>query len=148
MQDVLNEEIFKGKSFSDLLKDIYKNVKHKDQQIQTIVDELKNFITSTGDAVVMVPIVQDFVDTSIKNNEQLVKMAGIVQKTLQPQKSSGGDSGGFGLSKEEIDDLKKDYEQSQKSSTDDMNVQEAKDLLDGKISVKDLGEQIIKNTHI
>ena len=147
MQETLNEEIFKGKTFSDLLKDIYKNVKKKDDQIQVIVDELKNFITSTGDAVVLVPIVQDFVDTSIKNNDQLVKMAGIVQKTLQPQKSSGAGNGegGLNLSKEEIDELKRDYEESQKviAHATDENIT---DLIQGNISVKDLGNQIVQNT--
>ncbi len=87
MNEQFNEEIFQGKTFSDLLKDIYVNVQKKTQQISDLVAELKPLCKNTGDATLIMPLVKDFVDTDVRNNEQLVKMAAVIQRVLQPNKN-------------------------------------------------------------
>ena len=73
-------EIFKGKTFDSLLKDIYDNSKRKETQIQILITELKPMIKNIGDAVIIVPLIKDYMEIAVKNDEALIKMAAIVQK--------------------------------------------------------------------
>ncbi len=85
--------IFGNKTFSSLLEDIYKNSKNKEKQIREMIIQLKDMITEPGDAIMMVPLLKEYLDASIKNDEALIKMAGIVQKAMSTNASS--DSGDF-----------------------------------------------------
>ena len=92
-------EIFKGKSFSDLLKDIYKNSAEKEKQIKILIGELKPLIRNIGDATIIVPLIKEYMEIGVKNDEQLVKMAAVVQRAVAANKNS--DSNEFSLSDEE-----------------------------------------------
>jgi methyl-accepting chemotaxis protein len=73
--------IFGDKSLSDLFKQIHKNNKDTDKQINELIDALKPLASSNaGSAVMLMPTVKDLIDVNVKNNEQLIKMAGIVQR--------------------------------------------------------------------
>lgn len=85
-----SQEIFKGKSFESLLEDIYNNSKKKEMQIQILITELKPMIKNIGDAIIIVPLIKDYMEIAVKNDEALIKMAAIVQKAQT--RSSGGDS--------------------------------------------------------
>ena len=108
MNDQFKEELFGGKSFSDLLQDIYKNVQKKDKQINDMIVELKPLIKNSGDATVIIPMVKDFVEASVKNNEQLVKLAGIVQRVVQPTNNKIDTTEPM-FSDEELAQLKQEY---------------------------------------
>jgi len=75
-----NSEIFEGKTFDSLLKDIYTNSTRKEKQIQILITELKPMIKNIGDAVIIVPLIKDYMEIAVKNDEALIKMAAIVQK--------------------------------------------------------------------
>ena len=84
--------IFGNKTFSSLLEDIYKNSKNKEKQIRDMIIQLKDMINEPGDAIIMVPLLKEYLEASIKNDEALIKMAGIVQKAINNNPSSeGGD---------------------------------------------------------
>lgn len=83
-------EIFKGKTFDSLLEDIYNNSKRKETQIQILITELKPMISNIGDAVIIVPLIKDYMEIAVKNDEALIKMAAIVQKA-QNRSNVGGD---------------------------------------------------------
>lgn len=85
--------IFGTKTFSSLLEDIYKNSKNKEKQIREMIIQLKEMINEPGDAIMMVPLLKEYLDASIKNDEALIKMAGIVQKAMSTNTSS--DNGDF-----------------------------------------------------
>ena len=85
------QEIFKGKSFSSLLEDIYKNSKNKEKQIRELILQLKDMIQEPGDAVMMVPLLQGYMEVAVKNDESLIKMASIVQKAMTANKTAEGD---------------------------------------------------------
>ena len=73
--------IFGNTSLSDLFKQIHKNNKDTDKQINEFIDILKPIATSNaGSAVMLMPTVKDLIDVNVKNNEQLIKMAGIAQR--------------------------------------------------------------------
>lgn len=82
------EEIFRGKSFKDLLEDIYNNSKKKEAQIQILITELKPMIKNIGDAIIIVPLIKDYMEIAVKNDEALIKMAAIVQKAQNRNLSS------------------------------------------------------------
>tara|TARA_R110000851_G_scaffold63859_1_gene145812 strand:+ start:332 stop:673 length:342 start_codon:yes stop_codon:yes gene_type:complete len=92
------QEIFKGKTFDSLLEDIYNNSKRKEIQIQILITELKPMIKNIGDAVIIVPLIKDYMEIAVKNDEALIKMAAIVQKA---QGRSGSDSDSLLLTEEE-----------------------------------------------
>jgi len=75
-------EIFKGKSFSELMKDIYQNSSKKDRQINLLIAELKPLIKNIGDATVIVPLIKEYLEISVKNDEALVKLAAVVQRLI------------------------------------------------------------------
>jgi len=78
----LNFEIYKGKSFSGLCKDIVKNSESKKDQIDILVSELRTLIKTVNDAVIIVPLIKDYYDVGVKNDEQLVKLASVVQRLV------------------------------------------------------------------
>lgn len=77
-----NKEIFKGKTFSGLLEDIYVTSKKKEQQINALIRELKPMIKNIGDATIVVPLIKEYMEVSVKNDEHLVKMAAVVQRAM------------------------------------------------------------------
>jgi hypothetical protein len=89
MSEANNDEIFEGKTFESLLKDIYNNSTRKEAQIQILITELKPMIKSIGDAVIIVPLIKDYMEIAVKNDDALIKMAGIVQKAFSRPGNSG-----------------------------------------------------------
>ena len=77
--------IFGKKKFSDVLEEIYNNQKKKDQQVTALISELKPLISDIGDATLVVPLIKEYMEIGVKNDEQLIKMATIVQRALQVQ---------------------------------------------------------------
>ena len=100
--DSLNQVIFDDKSFGDLLKEIHSNQKKKSTQIASMIAELRPLITSLGDATVVVPLIKEYMEISVKNDDHLIKMAAIVQRLSTSGISSG--DGGL-LSEEEMSQL-------------------------------------------
>ena len=83
----MDQEIFKGKSFSNLLEDIYKNSIKKEKQISALIQDLKPMIKNISDATIIVPIIKEYLEVSVKNDEHLIKMAAIVQRAMSRQES-------------------------------------------------------------
>ena len=96
-------EIFDGKSFQDLTKDIYENAKNKKLQIDLLVQEVHGMITTIDDAVMVAPIIKEYMDVSVKNDEHLVKLAGVLQRIIS--KSQGESDESSLLSDAEKEDL-------------------------------------------
>ena len=90
--DPLNQLIFDDKTFSDLLKEIHGNQKKKSKQLASLISELRPLITSLGDATVVVPLIKEYMEISVKNDDQLIKMAAIVQR-LSTGTTNTGDGG-------------------------------------------------------
>ena len=90
--DPLNQVLFDDVSFSDLLKDIHGNQKKKAKQLAQLISELKPLVQSLGDATVVVPLIKEYMEISVKNDDALIKMAAIVQR-LSTGTSNSGDGG-------------------------------------------------------
>jgi hypothetical protein len=86
-------EIFKGKSFSDLMKDIYSNSSKKDRQINMMIGELRPLIKNVGDATVIVPLIKEYLEVGVKNDEHLVKLAAVVQRLVSTSSKVQAETG-------------------------------------------------------
>ena len=85
----LNFEIYKGKNFSNLCKDIVKNSENKKDQIDILISELRTLIKTVNDAVIIVPLIKDYYDVGVKNDEQLIKLAAVVQRLVAKGQETG-----------------------------------------------------------
>jgi hypothetical protein len=92
-------ELFKGKTFADIMSDVYNNSKKKDRQLKLLIAQLEPLVKNLSDATVIVPLIKEYMDVSIRNDDQIVKLAAIVQRMMKDANS--GDEGGFGLSDDE-----------------------------------------------
>ena len=85
-------EIFEGKTFQDLTKDIYENSQKKKLQIDLLIQEIHGFITTIDDVVMVAPIIKEYMDASIKNDEHLVKLAGVLQRIISKSQGESDES--------------------------------------------------------
>ena len=107
----IDYEIFDGKSLSSLFKDIYENTEFNRKQLEVLTKELVQFIKDGDTAVQIVPMIKEYLEINVKNDDQLVKMAGIVQRLISAE-SRGGAEDEYGLSDEEKNQLLSGIEDS------------------------------------
>ena len=82
--------LFGSTSLSDIFKQIHRNNKDTDKQINELIDALKPLASSNaGSAVMLMPTVKDLIDVNVKNNEQLIKIAAIAQRAATVNANSG-----------------------------------------------------------
>lgn len=103
----LDFEVYEGKKYSDLVKDIVKNHKSKQGQIKVLTDQLVGMVNEPGDAAIIVPLIKGYLDSDIKNDEALVKLAQILQKAGQSNEDAGG-----GFSDKDLELLFSDIQKS------------------------------------
>ena len=97
----LDNIVFKKKKFSDILSEIYDNQKKKEAQITGLISELKPLINDIGDATLIVPLIKEYMEIGVRNDEQLIKMATIVQRVVN--NSNNEDS--LGITEAEKEEL-------------------------------------------
>lgn len=97
----LDSIVFGRKKFSDIIKEIYDNQNEKKKQVSALISELKPLISDIGDATLVVPLIKEYMEIGVKNDEQLIKMATIVQRALQTETAEGD----FSISDEEKEQL-------------------------------------------
>ena len=110
----ITSELFKGKSFSDILKDIHDNSKKKDRQINLLIAELKPLIKNIGDATIIVPLIKEYLDISVRNDEHLVKLAAVAQRLMTAAAKSNPEAGDYALSDAEKEQLLREIESIEK----------------------------------
>ena len=86
-------EVFKGKNLSDLFQEIHTNSEVKRVQIDSMLSHLTSMISNPDDAVQLVPVIKDYMEVAVKNDEQLIKIAGIVGRILQAEMKGVNDEG-------------------------------------------------------
>jgi|TARA_B100000424_G_C22592190_1_gene331796 predicted PilT family ATPase len=76
----LDKTIFKDKTLSDLLEEIHNNSSSTRNQVSSLIAELKPLIENIGDATLVVPMIKEYMEIGVKNDEHLIKMAAIIQR--------------------------------------------------------------------
>ena len=102
MASNLEKNIFGKKKLSDIFQEIYNNQKRKEEQISALINELKPLINDIGDATLVVPLIKEYMDLAIKNDEALIKMATIIQRAISSDTSHDTN---FGMTEDEKSQL-------------------------------------------
>jgi len=102
--DIKDTVIFKSKTLGDLMKNVFDNTKKKERQIDLLIADLKPLVKTIEDAVTILPLIGDYLEISVKNDEHLVKLATIAQRLAT---SSTKDDDFGTISPQEMDDIKK-----------------------------------------
>lgn len=76
-----NKEIFKGKSVEDLYKEIYTNSKSTKSRVNDLIKFMTDKVENTADAIRIMPMIKDYLDVGVKNDEHLIKLAQIIQRS-------------------------------------------------------------------
>jgi len=121
-------EIFEGKTLSDVFKDIYDNSKTNKTQLEVLMKEVVGFIKDGDTAVQIIPMLKEYLEINVKNDEQLVKLATIVQRITAAEKRVSDSGDEFGLSENEKKQLMDAIE------SDVQELQIKKDEIDNSIS--------------
>ena len=101
-------EVFEGKTLSDVFKDIYDNSKRNKEQLEVLMKEVVGFIKDGDAAVQIIPMLKEYLEINVKNDEQLVKLATVVQRVATAHRGDSTEE--FGLSDIEKEQLLKDIE--------------------------------------
>ena len=89
-------EIYKNKKFSDLCKDIVKNSENNRDQLDILISDLRSMIKTANDALMIVPLIKEYLDVQVKNDDQLVKLAAVIQRIMSRQTvGTDGEMNGF-----------------------------------------------------
>ncbi len=156
-------KVFEGKSLQDLFKDIYDNSSETKKQIDVLVQDVIKFCTDASTAVAIIPMLKDYMEVHVKNDEQLVKLAGIVQKLVTAQ--SKGAEGEFGLSEKEKEQLLQQLEdtvyevETEKTKVDDLTneleaIQDLQDMYTSCLAAEtnmtetDIKEMLNRNVNV
>ena len=97
----LNSLVFGKKKFSDILSEIYDNQKKKENQISGLISELKPLVQDIGDATLIVPLIKEYLEIGVRNDEQLIKMATIIQRVV----NNSGSEDALGITEAEKEEL-------------------------------------------
>jgi hypothetical protein len=96
-------KVFEGKSLSDVFEDIYNNSETNKKQLDILIKEIVGFIKDGDTAVQLIPAIKEYLEIKVKNDEQLVKMASIVQRLVSSENK--GSESEFGLTEKEKEQL-------------------------------------------
>lgn len=105
-------EIFEGKTLSDMFSDVYKNTDKKREQINQFIANIVKLIRTPEDAAVLGPVIKDFLDVNVKNDEHIVRLVQIAQRLTVVSSKNSSDT--MLLSEEEknqlLKNIKSDFE--------------------------------------
>jgi hypothetical protein len=135
----LDFQIFKSKKFSDLCEDIYDNSTHKQKQIDIIIKDLRVLITTSNEALLIAPLIKEYIDVSVRNDEHLIKLAAVIQRfTGSTNKDESGNTILTDEEKKQLLDCLDEIEVSQKE------LDKTKEIID-KDKTKEVNSEIKKN---
>jgi len=138
----INEELFKGVSFADLMSNVYHNSKKKDRQINQLISQLQPLIRNASDATIIVPLIKEYLDVAVKNDDHIVKLTAITQRYISTTQTISGESSLLSesekkellgmASKEFEDELTDEIEKIEEEDKElQEKIQKAKDLVSG-----------------
>jgi hypothetical protein len=129
-------KLFDGKNLSSLFKDIYDNQQSKKKNISEMIESLRKLIKNVGEATVLAPIIRDLIDTSVKNDDHLIKLATIAQRLASAEAKGIGEDGW--LSESEKSQLLNDLE----DTVNEIDKKNEEKLVDIQIELDEIKSKI------
>jgi glycyl-tRNA synthetase beta subunit len=124
-------ELFDGKTMEDVFRDIYDNHEAQKKDISGILKTMAKHIIQIEDAVALGPVIQTLLDTGIKNDEQLIKMANVAQRIIAIENKVVNTSDNLGLTEEEKEKLLK--QAREELEQDNQDIQDELERVKNKI---------------
>ena len=125
--------IFGDKKFSDLSQEIYENTKLKKTQIDLLIQEVHSYIQGIEDIAIVGPILKELFDVGVKNDDNLLKLATVIQRIMNKQLDLTEDTSL--LSDEEKQELMDSLEEAAASlqdKSDEMQVDKIRKRIESK----------------
>ena len=122
-------KIFGDKNFSDLSQEIYENSKLKKTQIELLVKEVHGYIQGIEDIAIVGPILKELLDVGVKNDDNLLKLATVIQRIMSKHQVTDDSDVGL-LSEDEKEELMNSLEDAAASlqkKSDDIDISEIKE---------------------
>jgi len=129
-------KLFDGKNLSSLFKDIYDNQQSKKKNISEMIESQRKLIKNVGEATVLAPIIRDLIDTSVKNDDHLIKLATIAQRLASAEAKGIGEDGW--LSESEKSQLLNDLE----DTVNEIDKKNEEKLVDIQIELDEIKSKI------
>ena len=87
-------EQFDDIDLKGLLGDIFRVTNEKREIIKGIIETLKSYLSEPGSIIIMAPIIKDYIDVLVKNDEHFIKIATIIQRLSTAEAYATGDGNG------------------------------------------------------
>lgn len=100
---------FNNTSLGDILEEAHNRSNEQKELVERLIDQLSDLMETEDDAVALVPLIKEYLEINVQNNEQLVKIAQVVQRMYNAaikQEGDGSGGGGGGFSDDEKDELR------------------------------------------
>jgi hypothetical protein len=115
-------ELFEDKSISNVFEDIYKNAANTRSNAKSMVDQMKKYVTSLESAVVIGPLIREYMEIILRSDEHLIKLADSAIRLIKEGKIASTEGPGF-LSEDEKKQLLadvNDYEEYKKEEDENI----------------------------
>ena len=121
-------KIFDNKNFSDLSKEIYENSKLKKTQIDLLIQEVHGYIQGIEDIAIVGPVLKELFDVAVKNDDNLLKLATVIQRIMSKHQLDDSDIGLLSdAEKEELMASLEDAATVLQKKSDDIDISEIKE---------------------
>ena len=87
-----------------MFQDIYENQNYNRKQLDVLTRNITSMIKDGDTAVQIVPMIKEYLEINVRNDELLVKLASIVQKIISTE-NKGESESEFGLSELEKQEI-------------------------------------------
>lgn len=118
--DTSKKKVFGDKSMSDLYEEIYNNSKETKGQVMSLIGELKPLVENIGDATLLVPMIKDYLEIKVKNDDALIRLGTIIQRSELAE--AKGESSEFDFS--DLQDIIQEQENLEKELKEKADAQE------------------------
>ena len=123
-------------TYEQLLSDIYDNSTESRETMRTLIDQMASLIQCPADAVLLMEHIAMLMDTRVKNDDLLVKVASIVSRIVQRSM----DTNNKGDSDWEIPEEEKKQLLAEAKEVVEKRIEDAKVLSKARLSLNDTGE--------
>ena len=84
-------ELFEDKTISDVYKNIYDNATKTRNQVKGLIDQIKPFVKNLESSIIIVPLIREYMEILVRNDEHLIKLADSAIRLLKDGKAGGGE---------------------------------------------------------
>lgn len=124
-------------SLGDILEEAHERSNEQKELVERLIDQLSDFIDKSDDAVRLGPLIKEYMEINVQNNEQLVKIAQVIQRMYNASiKQDGAAASSAGFSDEDKDELRSIAEEMSDADTDEL-IKEAEQAVEDAKSESD-----------